>query len=83
MYTKSQYKINDIDLKAKLKELQVEKFSKQIGFSQRKSGKIRVTHLLLGFFYCLSNPQLSLHNWSLEIGLLLKKTIVNRPYSIE
>ena len=74
MYTKSQYKFNATDLKAKFKELQVEKISKKTGFAQRNSGKIKASALLLGFFYCLSNRQLSLHHWSFEIGMLLKKT---------
>ena len=74
MYTKSYYKFKDIDLKAKLKELQVEKISKEIGFSQRNSGKIKASSLLLGFFYCLSHGQVSLYHWSLEISMLLKKT---------
>ena len=82
MCTKGLYKINATTLKSKLKELQVEKFSKLTGFSQRNSGKIKASHLLLGFFYCLSNRQLSLHYWSIEIGLLLKKTAANKQFSI-
>ena len=83
MFTKGLHKFNATDLKSKLKELKVEKISKQTGFTQRSGGKIKAIHLLLGFFYCLSNRQLSLHYWSTEIGMLLKKTVVNKPFSIE
>ena len=82
MYTKGLCKFNGTDLKSKLKELQVEKFSKQTGFTQRKGSKIKASHLLLGFFYCLSNRQFSLHHWSIEISMLLKKTAVNKLFSI-
>jgi hypothetical protein len=63
-------------LERSLKQIPINKLSKESGFCKRRAKKIKPKELLIGFFMMVfSSEGNSYKNWASKIGLLIKDTI--------
>lgn len=63
-------------IEKKFNKIDIEKLSKESGFSKRKSKKIRGKDLILGFFLMSkSRENHSYQNWAIKIGWVIKESV--------